>query len=93
MFDHGPGRAAGEPVFVPAMGSHGGTGDDDEGWEDEGWIVRFVHDLTNQSTEFVVLDAQDFSRGTVARMPLPQRVPFGFHGNWVSDRAVSPPGS
>ena len=23
--------------------------------------------------------------------PLPQRVPFGFHGNWVSDGSVAPP--
>jgi len=38
-----------------------------------------------------VIDAQDFGRGYVARVPLPQRVPFGFHGNWVSDRAVAPP--
>jgi carotenoid cleavage dioxygenase len=37
-----------------------------------------------------VLDAQDVGRGYVARVPLPQRVPFGFHGNWVSDRSVPP---
>jgi carotenoid cleavage dioxygenase-like enzyme len=82
-FDHGPGRAAGEPVFVARPGST---------VEDDGWIVTFVHDLGAGTAEFVVLDAADFGRGYVARVPLPQRVPFGFHGNWVSDRAVPPPG-
>jgi carotenoid cleavage dioxygenase len=42
------------------------------------------------SAEFVVLDAQDLGRGYVARVKLPQRVPYGFHGNWVSDRSVAP---
>ena len=82
VFDHGPGRAAGEPVFV---GRHDGTD------EDDGWLVTYVHDLGAGTAEFVVLDAQDFDRGYVAQVPLPQRVPFGFHGNWVSDRAVAPP--
>ena len=54
MFDHGPGRAAGEPVFV---GRPGGTD------EDDGWLVTFVHDLPPARPEFVVLDAQDFDRG------------------------------
>ena len=81
MFDHGPTRAAGEPVFV---GRPGATA------EDDGWLVTFVHDLATDKAEFVVLDAQDFDRGYVARVPLPQRVPFGFHGNWVSDRSVKP---
>ena len=75
-FDHGPGRAAGEPVFV---GRQAGTA------EDDGWLITFVHDLGRDSTELVVLDAQDFGRGYVAQVPLPQRVPFGFHGNWVRD--------
>ena len=74
VFDHGPGRAAGEPVFV---GRPGGTA------EDDGWLVTFVHEADR--SEFVVLDAQDFDRGYVARVPLPQRVPFGFHGNWSPD--------
>ena len=77
VFDHGPGRAAGEPVFVGRPGST---------VEDDGWLVTFVHDGNNDSAEFVVIDAQDFARGYVAQVKLPQRVPFGFHGNWVSDR-------
>jgi carotenoid cleavage dioxygenase len=83
VFDHGPGRAAGEPVFVPR--THGA-----DAVEDDGWLVTFVHDLAAGSAEFVVIDAQDFDRGEVARVHLPQRVPYGFHGNWVSDRTVPP---
>jgi carotenoid cleavage dioxygenase len=82
VFDHGPGRAAGEPVFVAREG-----GAD----EDDGWLVTFVHDLGAGAAELAVLDAGDLGRGYVARVPLPQRIPFGFHGNWVSDRSVPPP--
>jgi len=69
-FDHGPGRAAGDAVFVT---------------KDDGWLLSFVHDLKTEGTEFVVMDVSDFERGYVARVALPQRVPFGFHGNWISD--------
>jgi carotenoid cleavage dioxygenase len=81
VFDHGPGRGGGEPVFV---GRPGATA------EDDGWLLTFVHDAAG-TAELVVLDAQDFGRGEVARVLLPQRVPYGFHGNWVSDRSVPPP--
>ncbi len=77
VFDHGPGRAAGEPVFVARPGSVE---------EDDGWLITFVHDGNDNSAEFVIIDARDFARGYVARVKLPQRVPFGFHGNWVPDR-------
>ncbi len=43
------------------------------------------------AAEFVVIDATDFERGYVARVRLPQRVPFGFHGNWIDDISVPPP--
>lgn len=76
VFDHGSGRAAGEPVFVARSGST---------IEDDGWLMTFVHDDNNASTDFVVIDAQDFARGYVAQIKLPQRIPFGFHGNWVRD--------
>ena len=83
VFDHGPGRSAGEPVFVGRQGST---------VEDDGWLITFVHDATNGGAELVVIDAQDFGRGYVAQVTLPQRVPYGFHGNWVSDRSVPPSG-
>lgn len=82
VFDHGPGRAGGEPVFIARPGGSA---------EDDGWLMTFVHDLGRGSAELVLLDAADFSRGYVARVMLPQRIPFGFHGNWVSDRSVPPP--
>jgi carotenoid cleavage dioxygenase len=78
-FHHGPGRAAGEPVFVARQGGNA---------EDDGWLMTFVHDTNNATTELAVWDAQDFARGYVAQVQLPQRVPFGFHGNWVSDRSM-----
>ena len=82
MFDHGPGRGAGEPVFVSRPSPTA---------EDDGWLVTFVHDDNTESAELVIMDAQDLARGYVAQVKLPQRVPYGFHGNWVSDRAVPPP--
>lgn len=78
-YHHGPGRCAGEAVFVARA-----EGVD----EDDGWLLMFVHDA--DSTDFVVLDAKDLARGPVATVALPQRVPLGFHGNWVSDRSVPP---
>jgi len=81
VFDHGDGRAAGEAVFVPKAGGSA---------EDDGWLLTFVHDLGEARTDFVILDAADFDRGYVAKIAMPQRIPFGFHGNWVSDSSVPP---
>jgi 8'-apo-carotenoid 13,14-cleaving dioxygenase len=80
-YDHGPGRGAGEAVFVAREGAAA---------EDDGWLMTFVHDHDGASASFVVLDAQDITRGPIAEVALPQRVPYGFHGNWVSDRSVPP---
>ena len=70
----GRGRAVAEAVFVPDPGRAGA--------EDGGWLLAFVHDAATDSSEFVVLDAQEPSAGPVATVALPQRVPVGFHGNW-----------
>jgi carotenoid cleavage dioxygenase len=37
----------------------------------------------------VIIDAQEFSSSPVAEVYLPQRVPYGAHGNWVPNGAVA----
>ena len=58
--------------------------------EDAGWLLTVAYDATTDSSDLCVLDAEDLGRGEVARIALPQRVPFGFHGNWVPDASVTP---
>jgi carotenoid cleavage dioxygenase-like enzyme len=76
VHDFGPGRLPGEGVFVPASESSA---------EDEGFVMLYVYDAARNGSDFVVLDASAFSRPPVASVHLPQRVPFGFHGNWIPD--------
>ena len=70
----GPNRYGGEAVFVPRPGAI---------VEDNGWLMAWVHDELYQVSELVVVDAHQFSGPAIARVRLPQRVPYGFHGTWV----------
>lgn len=76
LHDFGPGRQTGEVVFVP-------RGEDSA--EDDGWLLSYVYDAATDRSDVVILHAQDFTGAPVATVHLPQRVPFGFHGNWVPD--------
>ena len=51
--------------------------------EDDGWVVVFVYDQTSGKSELLVVEARDFTAKPVARVLLPDRVPFGFHGTWL----------
>jgi carotenoid cleavage dioxygenase len=73
----GRGVTVGEAVFAPSA---------PDAAEDEGYVLAFVHDPDRGATDLVVLAAQDFTGGPVARVHLPVRVPLGFHGSWVADR-------
>nr|WP_237536146.1 carotenoid oxygenase family protein [Streptomyces sp. SID3343] len=75
----GPGRATQEPTFVARPGAES---------EDDGWILSVVHDGNTNRGELVVLDAADITAAPVARVRLPRRVPFGFHGNWIADNEI-----
>ena len=69
----------GEPVFVPH--SQGKT-------EDEGWLVTFVHNNKTNTSYLIILDAQNIADDPVAKIILPQRVPYGFHGIWLSQETL-----
>ncbi|KAM0898118.1 hypothetical protein ACQ4PT_022117 [Festuca glaucescens] len=75
--DFGPGCFAGEPFFVP---------DDVEGNgnEDDGYVVCYVHDEGTGDNRFVVMDARTPELDIVAEVQLPSRVPYGFHGLFVT---------
>lgn len=68
--------APGEAVFAPAASS---------AEEDEGWVLTFVYDPARNASDLVILDAARLSAPPVARVHLPQRVPYGFHGSWLPD--------
>ena len=74
--DFGATVSSGEPVFVPAAGAIA---------EDEGYVITYLYDRATAGSSFVVLNAQDMSAAPLALVPLPQRVPNGFHGSWIAD--------
>jgi carotenoid cleavage dioxygenase-like enzyme len=65
----------GEAVFVPGSG----TAD-----ESSGWYIGYVYDPARDGSDLVIIDASDFAGQPVATIRLPRRVPYGFHGNWIS---------
>ena len=74
-FKYGKGRHGGEATFVadPHRRRNGGA-------EDAGFLVTFVFDEATRKSELLVLDAQDLSNSSAGfRVPLPVRVPYGFH--------------
>ncbi len=79
IHEFGYGRYGGEAVFVPRSSAKA---------EDEGWLVTFIHDTTQQTSELVVINAQDVTSEPVARVLIPQRVPYGFHGAWISQEQL-----
>lgn len=77
---HGQGRMGGEGVFVPRPDATG---------EDDGWLMTYVHDAVSGTSELVVVEARDFRSPPVARVLLPVRVPYGFHGSWIASAALA----
>lgn len=57
--------------------------------EDDGYVVSFVQNETTDTSQLVILDAQNMSDGPVARVHLPQRVPNGFHACWVTEAELA----
>ena len=73
----GPGRIAGEFVFVPR------AADADE---DDGWLMGFVIEADGRSTALEIIDARDVAGAPVAVVRLPHRIPPGIHGAWLPAR-------
>ncbi len=56
--------------------------------EDDGWLLTFVSDENTETSELLILNAQDITSEPVARILIPQRVPYGFHCNWITEEQL-----
>ena len=78
-----------EPRFVPRLN---GTS------EDDGWLLAYIFDESSQlmadgnpkidaKSELWIIDAKNMT-DVVGKIHLPQRVPYGLHGNWISEKEI-----
>ena len=72
----GPRCYGSEPAFAPRLNST---------TEDDGWLLTFVHNEDSGTSELLVLDAQKMKDQPVARVLIPQRVPYGIHCTWIPE--------
>nr|XP_017250719.1 PREDICTED: 9-cis-epoxycarotenoid dioxygenase NCED6, chloroplastic [Daucus carota subsp. sativus] len=89
-FMYGQNRFGGEPCFVPRKKEHKDgevvkIGHEEE--EDEGHVMSFVWDEEEEKSELVIIRAKDMKE--VASVKLPSRVPYGFHGTFVSAQELA----
>nr|BAN15740.1 9-cis-epoxy-carotenoid dioxygenase [Dianthus caryophyllus] len=73
---YGGEKYGGEPLFLPC-----GENVDSE---EEGHILAFVHDEKNWTSELQIVNA--VTMDLVATVQLPSRVPYGFHGTFITDQ-------
>ncbi|XP_044503944.1 9-cis-epoxycarotenoid dioxygenase NCED1, chloroplastic-like [Mangifera indica] len=71
---YGDQRYGGEPLFFP-------RGSNSEN-EDDGYILAFVHDEKEWKSELQIVNAMTLK--LEATVKLPSRVPYGFHGTFIS---------
>jgi carotenoid cleavage dioxygenase-like enzyme len=77
-----PGVGGSEPAFAPRVGAVD---------EDDGYVIVFTTDEATGASEVQVLAARDVEAGPIARIPLPARVPAGFHGTWAPGAQIRAP--
>ena len=74
-YDYGPQRCGTETHLAPRSGQ--------SAFEDDGYLITFVHDATDWASRCCIFDARDITCGPVCVVRLPRRVPIGFHAMWV----------
>ena len=74
VYEYGPGKFGAEPVFVAAEGAKS---------EDEGYLLSLVYNQETDKSDLIILNAKEPKSGPLAKVHLPQRVPHGFHGEWI----------
>ncbi|UFS96054.1 carotenoid oxygenase family protein [Nocardia huaxiensis] len=69
--------STGEPLFVPRTRTAP---------EDDGWLLTLNHNLPENRSQLVILDARDLESGPLATAWLDHHIPWGFHGTFTHAR-------
>ncbi|KAK1389203.1 9-cis-epoxycarotenoid dioxygenase [Heracleum sosnowskyi] len=78
-FFYGDEKFGGEPLFLPR--------DPNSENEDDGYILAFVHDEKMRKSELQIINA--ITLELEASIKLPSRVPYGFHGTFISAKDLA----
>ena len=76
-WQHQPGDAVGEPLFVPRQGAEPDTATD-------GYVLYPLYRGSEDRSALQIRDADNLAGEVLASIELPVRIPAGFHGNWIS---------
>ena len=80
VYEYGEGKFGTEAPFIP---------EENAKEEDDGYVITFVTDERDQTSEAIIVDAKNVDKGPLARIKIPQQVPLGFHGCWINgDRMI-----
>lgn len=74
-----PGRYASESPFVPRI---------DAKDEDDGYLVSFIIDENEGTSECILIDCKKFEEGPVCRIALPHKISSGTHSTWVDTETL-----
>jgi carotenoid cleavage dioxygenase len=77
----GPGRYGSESPFAPRVNARD---------EDDGYLVSFIIDENQGTSECVLVDCKDFEAGPVCRIILPHKIASGTHSTWASRAQCRP---
>ncbi|XVF47039.1 hypothetical protein PTKIN_Ptkin03bG0077100 [Pterospermum kingtungense] len=75
---YGPGCFGGEPLFERR------NPEDTMADEDDGYLLSYVHNEKTNESKLLVMDAKSPALDIVAEVRIPRRVPYGFHGLFLS---------
>lgn len=71
------GWEAGEFVFAPREKAQD---------EDDGYCIGMISKTDGSLSKLAILDAKNVAAGPIAKITIPQRVPNGFHANWLAGK-------
>lgn len=73
-YDFGEDRFGSEAPFVPRINAKD---------EDDGYLVSYIIDMKQNTSECVLIDAKNIEAGPVCRIMLPHRITSGTHACWA----------